>query len=594
MSELTTHLIVDAGHPAVRIEVLDAGYRVRASGYGRIEQDLPTGFYTIQYKAAEAVQERDITLRPNEPLTIDEPPDLPFASAAPLEFTSTSHEYHQDHAHRLSRATPLERGSGSRLFVFVRDLEPGGLTHPAKGLSLHRLDGETVVLFDEVIESSKSKDQARWGGRNLAVDAGFYRLRLALPEEKAIEMIVPACPEWQSQVFLLRQGGESEVSGKAVLDLPNAAQLMARPGDGFNPRTTTSQQRRIDPVMAGEDLRLVELARMALGRGSRGITADDLSAMLHGKWEDPLLGILGAHLLLQQTEPDLNLADHVVDRMRGQILSGFRHPDIDAIALEIARRRGEQIAMPPFEAPPMLRRSWNYLVQATAEWPELIPSGSLAFQIANRLWGTSAWLIWEAPPQAPARKPTGEPAESWLESISMPSPSKTQAGIMELDDRVIIGGVTLYKRGVSRGAKGEPETMRGMKGFAPEPEVERGGVESTGKAPPGQPQTETSVDLADFKAVRVALEDLLLRWQDFFVKMGVDKLVRKAQLTGTEYALLVQFLGQQASSQRDYVTPTEPLTLENLVVQLRVPAEIIQAALASLYAKLLALLPREK
>lgn len=33
MSELTTHLIVDAGHPAVRIEVLDAGYHILARGH---------------------------------------------------------------------------------------------------------------------------------------------------------------------------------------------------------------------------------------------------------------------------------------------------------------------------------------------------------------------------------------------------------------------------------------------------------------------------------------------------------------------------------------------------------------------------------
>ncbi len=314
MSEITAHLIVDAGHPAVRIEVLDAGYQVRVSGYGKIEEDLPTGFYTVQYKAADAMQERNITLRPNEPpLIIDEPPDLPFASAAPLEFTSTSNDYQQSHAQRLSTAPPFERGSGSQLFIFVRDVDPGGQTHPAKGLSLHALSGEPIVQLDEVIEFGRSRQKARWGGRNIAVDPGLYRLRLALPKGKAIEMILPACPGWQSQIFLLRQGGDSTVGGKTVLDLPNATQLMARfyqdYNEGFNPRNYMSMQKQVHPLEAGEDLRLVELARQALARGYRGIGSSDLDAMLRGKWHDPLLGILGLHLLLQLPEPNLDTAE---------------------------------------------------------------------------------------------------------------------------------------------------------------------------------------------------------------------------------------------------------------------------------------------
>ena len=53
--------------------------------------------------------------------------------------------------------------------------------------------------------------------------------------------------------------------------------------------------------------------------------------------------------------------------------------------------------MTPIGAPPMLRRSWQMLVQATAERPALIPPGSLNAQIADRLWGAGAWLSWQAP-----------------------------------------------------------------------------------------------------------------------------------------------------------------------------------------------------
>jgi hypothetical protein len=602
MSEITTHLIVDAGHPAVRIEVLDSGYRLRASGYGRIEGDLPTGFYTVQYKAADAIQSLDFSLRPGEPLTLSESPDLPFSSAAPLELTSTSHEYHQSHAQRLSTSTPLELGSGSQVFVFVRDVERGGRTHPAKDLSLHRLNGEPVVQFDEVIESSRSRDEARWGGCNIAVDPGYYRLRLALPKGKAIEMILPASPGWQSQVFLLRQGGESAVGGRPVLDLANATQMMARPGLGFNPWNYQSTQKRLHSLEAGEDLRLVELARQALARGYRGIGSSDLDAMLRGKWEDPLLGIMGLHLLLQLPEPDLSTADEVLGRLRGSILHDFHHPDIDAIALEIARLRGQEPDLGPIEAPPMLRQSWNILVRASAEQPGLIPPDALAFQVADRLWGASAWLIWEAPSEAAI----SQPETSWMESYIQSSRPEIQDSIVELDDRVIISGVTLYKRDASRETEAmpqvEPESARAALGTTraepettnAEPETEGAEPEAENKEPAPAPAEqaqaappETSVDLADFTAVQTALIELLPKWEQLAEKKGPAKLIKQAQLSDTEYALLVQLQGARNTQQYSFITSRDPVSFENLVRQLGIPAEMVREAQNKLYGKLL-------
>jgi hypothetical protein len=604
MSEpLTTQLIVDAGHPAVRIEVLDADYRVRASGYGRIQSELPTGFYTVQYKAVEAMEQREIALRPNQPLTLDEPPELAFASAAPLAHTAAADKTHQDNAQRLSRAEPLALGQGSQLFVFVRDVAPGGRTHPAKGLSLHRLSGERLALFDEVFESGGGRNQARWGGRNLALDPGLYRLRLALRRGRAIEMLAPACPNWQSQVFLLRQlvggaggaervgetggvdRGEGRAAGSPMLDFNNATQLMARPGEGFDPWRTPSVQKRLPSYMAGEDLRLIELARQALARGYRGIQTKDLYEMLWGKWSDPLLGILGLHLLLRQENPDLDLAETVIERLRGSILNEFRHPDVEIIALEVARRRGQTPEVAPFSAPPMLRASWNYLVQATAGRPDLIQPGSLASQIADRLWGASAWLIWLAPPEAP---PPKEEA-SWIESYVQGVSSAAQSQIVELDDRVIIGGVTLFKSGASEAAQyGQKRRAREEAGA--EEELAPQALEPKELIPP----PEAGVDMSDFGGLQEAIIELLGRWEASTREPDLGWLTRKAKLTETEYALLVQFQAALPSRQSKYKASRQPPTLEELVLRLGAPAEMLQAATASLYAKLLLALSPSK
>jgi hypothetical protein len=76
--------------------------------------------------------------------------------------------------------------------------------------------------------------------------------------------------------------------------------------------------------------------------------------------------------------------------------------------------------------------------------------------------------------------------------------------------------------------------------------------------------------------------------------MGIDKFVRKAKLTEAEYALLVKFQGQLSAQHRSFATQRDPLSLESLVRQLGLPAELVQEAMSSLYVKLLAVLPRAK
>jgi hypothetical protein len=97
---------------------------------------------------------------------------------------------------------------------------------------------------------------------------------------------------------------------------------------------------------------------------------------------------------MMRPEPDLSLAERVVGRLRYEILNEeFHHPDVEALAIEIARQRGAPLPTPPLDAPPMLRRSWQMLVRATADEPSLIAPESYTARIADRLWGNGAWLM---------------------------------------------------------------------------------------------------------------------------------------------------------------------------------------------------------
>ncbi len=56
------------------------------------------------------------------------------------------------------------------------------------------------------------------------------------------------------------------------------------------------------------------------------------------------------------------------------------------------------------EVPPMLRASWEALVSASANHPELIPADSPAGWIADRLFGVGVWLTWRTRPTSELRQ----------------------------------------------------------------------------------------------------------------------------------------------------------------------------------------------
>jgi hypothetical protein len=594
MTGKKTRLIVDAQNPAFRIDVIGADFSVRAKGYGRIDQELPTGYYTVRYAAGDAVEERDITLRPNQPLTLDQPPDLKFTSAAPMELTSTTHEYHQANAQQLSQFEPLERGEGGELFIFVRDVDAGGQRNPAKGLSLHRLDGERLLWLAQVAEVSTREDLARWAGRNIILDPGTYRLRLSLGRGQAVEMAVVVCPYWQSQVFLLRQGGEAMVGNRPIIDLMSAAQIMGHPGQGFDPWRVI--QGRVDPIIAGEDMRLAELARQALAYDRQGIHTEDLQGMLSGKWEDPLLGIFGVHLLLMRPDADLGLAGLVVNRLQNDLLPGFRHPDVEILSAEIAQRRGGTIDMPPIGAPPMLRRSWQMLVQATAERPALIPPGSLNAQIADRLWGGGAWLSWQAPEVLKSEEEKAMRAEqskgravlkpdllrsfrntAMLEiGAEIPEPEIEGAPAEETVDADV--DVTLVE---AEGSFSDLETK-----LANILDSEALRIRDDDTSMPTDQPAERFIDLS-YGAVREKLEALIPDIENMLEEIDLEEFAYSVELDGNEFSLLVYIVSIPTMRRRAKEAPIQdPLSLETLVARLGLPAMEVLNAMMGLVGKI--------
>jgi hypothetical protein len=140
-----------------------------------------------------------------------------------------------------------------------------------------------------------------------------------------------------------------------------------------------------EPVVHDQETRLAEIALDALTQ-HRAILSDHLRMMLSGKFEQPLLGLIGAHLLIREGPPG-DTFQTVVGNLTKML--GPDHPDVIALTTKL-----DDVPRPVSE-PPMLRASWDFLVEASAGMPDLFVPDSPAAKVGERVVPAGAWLVWE-------------------------------------------------------------------------------------------------------------------------------------------------------------------------------------------------------
>lgn len=413
-------LSILAEDPEAEIFLIDGAYRLTDRGLGSLRGEYVPGLYKVKVQTGSRIRERFVRLEAgNEQLVGSESgatltrndgvaelrfERLRFATAVPLEGTSWSRDEHTEAAVTHSRQVHVRLGQGSQIFVFTRTWThaptPG---HPLKEidfkLSLHALDGTRLV--DLVAQGARDDDlEDPWAACTVELNPGLYLLRVGGQAGFDLDQVVVASAGWQTQVFLC------ELRGRAAAT--HASIHLRRPEQGFDP--------------GSPGLRLTELTRIGLRNRRAVITPELLKELKDTEDRNPMLGLYGAHLLLMSDEPDLELVRKVVRHLRS-LLGAGTHPDVEALALHLgeplpeperrpslARRLrrllgrekrpdgegGPLVGPDLFRVPPMLVRSWALVVRETARRPELIPRGSLAAAIADRLWGEGALLIWKA------------------------------------------------------------------------------------------------------------------------------------------------------------------------------------------------------
>lgn len=385
----TVPLAIQTGDSQSEILVLDSKGRLLIRGFGPdCTFQLEPGIYRVKVLTGTASQDKTVAL--TAPRTLHFEP-IHFASAAPLAGTSTSHEYHMQAADQESRKVHVTDGAGSSLFFLVRNwtapgsqAQPRVTNNPAEGLSLYAAGPEIERKICDLVSAGATNSTGdSWTACTVAVNPGVYELQLVLPSGEILRKPVVASGGWQTQSFLFVRLYVGPEGPEWRADLARTSVLLAGVEGGFDPNEAI--------------LRAAELARQRLARRTldepgdntvRPLLPEDMRNLLRGKFDNPMLGIYAAHLMLLERSLDLALFRDVVGNLRSMLLE---HPDVEALALY-----GQFTSAPGvFKNPPMLSRSWFLITEASVDHPDLV-SDWLAQRSVGNVLTQGAWHVLRA------------------------------------------------------------------------------------------------------------------------------------------------------------------------------------------------------
>jgi hypothetical protein len=366
------HLHVKAADEGTEIFISDGRFNVVSTGRGTLDADLSPGIYQVKLRAGFATREENVILDGSKPIVPLEYGALRLATAAPLEGAHETSPAQGAFINEQLQKPPAGEGGDSTVFVFVWS---AGADRPARGLGLWGADKQVVDL-----DKHSEKSREGWAACHMRLPHGPYRLSLQLPTGERLEQTVVAPPGWQVRLFL-GQRAYGKDPNETRPDLPGVAIFYSQ-DSGFNP--------------SSEEARLAELARLGLSNHRQVLSDQALNRILAGKFKDPMLGLLGAHLLRAARPEDTKPLQTVVDNLR-RLFVNAAHPDVEALALLLEESRPYR-----FEVPPMLRRSWAIVVKESVTLPEVLAPDGLAARVADRVWGEEPWLLWLLPALPPS------------------------------------------------------------------------------------------------------------------------------------------------------------------------------------------------
>jgi hypothetical protein len=368
-----------------RIQITDGSLSLVAKGFGRLEQvNLPAGVYQARVESASDPFEQMIYVPPGGEVSVTYPVATRevLSSAAPVPGADAMHEYIRA---PLDAALAAPSHRASRILVMATRSGVGAPIDFSR-VRLRDGKGKEVAAFEA---NSTAGSQNEWKMSRHDVDEGGWVLEVSALEfglGKVIRQPIWCSNGWSTLIFVAAD------SASRTPDFGKASIYLWRMGESFAPEQSGKDADATSAVLQSQ--RYTELALRSLVNGRSLLSIKEVDAnLLVKKFSNPMLGLLGCHLLLQQTARD-NVLVKIVLRNLNALIPG--HPDLRALEV-MARKsgvKGLQNPISPISWPPMLLSAFMALRNEDWQSPGVIESGSVCDRVRTRVLSGGVWNRW--------------------------------------------------------------------------------------------------------------------------------------------------------------------------------------------------------
>lgn len=413
-----TDFRITAAHPVggsdsdANIKIFDGHGALRKSGQGSVVTTLPKGLYTVRVERFGEMNEEVIVHREKTDRKV-EPPRR--NSAMPMSDTWHTHEFISVPASEYSTKSTFEQSGTSsdwpRLMIMVRMNGDDPNSTELGNLELCLYDESGVEITDFRSGQTYPDQPGAFVIYSALLKAGNYILASRRGERTQI-LPISLYPRWDNFVFVPFQRRPR---------LSRSSIKMVKHDEGYDPDDELSA--RIDAALLGFGSRLDLL------------NPGDRNAAIYGKFQHPLLGLIGAHAHFLGKDKKEKL-ERQMFRNLWRLMPGS--PDVIALLLmslerddgamprsmaeldrEAKEAFGEKIGkLLPLKFPPMLNSALQAIMRATNELPELVSEESWLEAAGNSSFGSGVWALWDQPTYSdPARE------EAQRQTLAVPMPS---------------------------------------------------------------------------------------------------------------------------------------------------------------------------
>lgn len=340
----------------------------------QVDVDVPDGLHIVRVEGIGGMREQSVQVTGSTSIAMKLPE---LYSPTPIRGAKTSHEYYEGPSAALSApdaqttSDPIgeSTAASAELLIVIRasnrELAPKG--DLADGLLITDLSGRPLrrVGLDNCQRTKEG-----FQGFRAETEPGSYWL--VYPQEPRRALLIQTFAGRQTQVFATF--AQRPVIEEAGIFLPTK-------GEGFQP--------------FDDENRAADLAIRGLINNQDWLPKNAMQTLLYGKFRNPMLGLLGAFILIRRQDPNIPVLGMVLDNLN-YLLPGSADVQV-LLQLFSDAAPGALLPAAPdpvLKTPPMLRVAMESAIRISWKQHDYLAPGLMVERVAPDLYADSAWTSW--------------------------------------------------------------------------------------------------------------------------------------------------------------------------------------------------------